>query len=97
MAMEEKKIPARKKHQLSLKGRENLSVDGVTNVESFDDQEVILETDTGMLIVRGDELHIKELNLESGSLVVDGVIRSLEYAGDAPGKKGKGFMGKLFR
>ena len=48
--------------------RESMSVEGVINVESFDSQEVLLETDQGMMIVRGDDLHIKELNLEGGNL-----------------------------
>lgn len=89
----------RKRHQLTLKHREAMSVEGVINVESFDNQEVLLETDQGMMIVRGDDLHIKELNLEGGSLHVDGFVRSIEYTGDGPRQKGraKGLLGKLFK
>ena len=43
----------RRGHQLALKGRESLSVDGVLNVESFDEHEILLETEEGMLVVRG--------------------------------------------
>jgi len=63
---EEKKAVVRRKHQLSLRNREALQVEGVINVESFDNQEVVVETDAGMLFVRGEDLHIKELNLETG-------------------------------
>jgi sporulation protein YabP len=89
----------RKRHQLTLKHRESMSVEGVINVESFDNQQVLLETDQGMMIVRGDGLHIKELNLEGGSLLVDGFVQSIEYIGDGPRPKGrgKGLLGKIFR
>lgn len=95
--MDEKKLVPRKKHQVVLKGREQLAIEGVQNVESFDDQEILLETEVGMLVVRGEDLHIKELNLESGALQVEGFVRMMEYAGDVPGKKKGGLMGKLFR
>lgn len=89
----------RKRHQLTLRHRESMSVEGVLNVESFDNQEVLVETEQGMMIVRGDDLHIKELNLEGGSLQVDGFVRSIEYTGEGPRKKGKskGLLGKLFK
>lgn len=88
----------RKRHQFTLKQRESMEVEGVLNVESFDDQEVHLETDQGMMTIRGADLHIKELNLDGGNLLVDGFVRSIEYTGDAPkGKKAKGLFGKLFK
>lgn len=90
---------ARKRHQFTLKQRESLVVEGVLNVESFDDQEVVLETDQGMMLLRGEDLHIKELNLEGGNLSVSGFVRSIEYSGDGPRKKGKGkgVLGRLFK
>jgi sporulation protein YabP len=90
-------VMARRKHQLTLKARENLSVDGVIRVESFDESEVILETDQGGMIVRGDNLHIKELNLEAGTMHVDGTVHILQYTGDTMGQKSKGFIARLFR
>jgi len=89
----------RKRHQFTLKNREEMSVEGVLNVESFDDQEILLETDQGMMHVRGDDLHIKELNLEGGTLLVSGFVRGIEYTGDGPRKKGKGkgLLGKLLK
>lgn len=88
---------ARKRHQLTLKAREELAVDGVLRVESFDDREVVMETDLGVVFVRGEGLHIKELNLEAGTLHLDGTVHVLEYAGDSLGKRGKGFLAKLFK
>lgn len=97
MGVDEKKVVMRKRHQLALKGRESLNVDGVVNVESFDEKEIVLETDEGVLLVRGEELHIKELNLDTGSLAVDGFITSLEYAEDKLAKKAGGFLSRVFK
>ncbi|HHT27746.1 MAG TPA: sporulation protein YabP [Firmicutes bacterium] len=88
---------SRKRHQLTLKARESLGIDGVVGVESFDDQELVVETDQGVLLIRGEGLHIRELNLESGTLHADGLVRVMEYAGDSLGKRGKGLLAKLFK
>ena len=60
---------------------------GVANVESFDDQEILVETEAGMLQVTGKELHIKQLDLDGGTLAVEGLIVGLEYTGDVHRKK----------
>ncbi len=87
----------RRNHQLTLKSREHLSLEGVVNVESFDRQEVYLETIQGGMIIRGEDLHIKELNLEQSELVLTGYVHSLEYLGDSLSKRSRGFLGRLFR
>lgn len=85
------------RHQLILAEREKLTLDGVLHVESFDDGEIVLETELGGLVVQGEDLHIKELNLEKGNLLVQGYIQSVEYLGDSLGKKSRGFLARLFR
>ena len=95
--MEERHLSIRKKHQILLQNRERLSIDGVLHVESFDDMEIVLETDAGILVIRGESLHIKELNLDSANLSVVGNVATMEYIGDVGGKRGKGFLGKLFK
>lgn len=95
--MEERKFTSSRPHQLVLVQREKLTIDGVINVESFDDREIVLETEHGGLFIRGEELHITELNLESANLVVGGYIKILEYTGESLGKKSKGMIAKLFR
>ncbi|MDI3280518.1 MAG: sporulation protein YabP [Bacillota bacterium] len=87
----------RMEHQVVLKQREELRIEGVENVESFDEQEVVVETIAGGLVVRGRELHINQFNLDAGSLAIHGYIESLEYLGETPGRKGKGIIGRLFR
>lgn len=92
--MEEKR---KKIHQISLVNRERLLIEGVLAVDSFDDREILVETELGGLLIEGQDLHIKELNLETANLTVQGHLRSLEYTGDSLGKKGKGFWVRLFR
>ncbi|NLJ80174.1 MAG: sporulation protein YabP [Firmicutes bacterium] len=94
--MEERRLNSLR-HQLVLVERERLTLDGVTHVESFDDREIVLDTELGGLIVQGEELHIKELNLEKGNLLVNGYIRSVEYLGDSLSKRSRSILAKLFR
>ena len=72
MASEEKnrEMP----HTVILEGREKLSVSGVTDVQSFDEEQVLLETVRGMLVIRGQGLHVERLQLEAGELLVEGGI-----------------------
>ena len=82
-------------HVLSLSDRRSLSVSGVQDVDSFDETTVLLYTEQGELTVKGTNLHINRLNIETGDLTLEGHIDSLTYA-DKPMRSG-GFFGKLFR
>lgn len=73
-------------HKLTLDGREKLTMDGVKDVESFDERMVILETVRGTLIVQGEGLHLQMLSLDGGQVAVDGLVDSLTY--EAPRRKG---------
>lgn len=87
----------RNEHQVVITRREDLRIEGVENVESFDDQEIMVETVGGGLLVRGTELHISQFNLDSGTLLVHGYIDAVEYLGESLTKKGKGIIGRLFK
>jgi len=85
-------------HEVLIVNREQVTIRGVLHVDSFDDQEIILDTDLGTLIVRGEDLHIKQLNLDDGSFSVEGLISGIQYtAGKAKGTKGKGLLDRLLR
>lgn len=86
-------------HRVIVTNREQVMVEGVIHVDKFDDEEIVLETDLGMMALRGEDLHIKQLSLESGELVVEGIVRIVEYLEDGGriGKgKGKGFFDRIF-
>lgn len=81
-------------HTIILEGRQKLSVSGVTDVQSFDEEQVLLETVRGMLAVRGEGLHVERLQLEAGELIVLGEIGSIEYD-DSVQPRG-GMLARLF-
>ena len=66
-------------HHLILEDRENLTVSGVEEVESFDENTIVMYTAQGTLIVRGEGLHIEKLSLDGGDLKVEGMVESLTY------------------
>jgi sporulation protein YabP len=96
--MEDRYKPQGYQHLVSISEREEMKVTGVSHVESFDDEEVVMETQAGLLAVRGENLHIKNLDLEKGELLLEGLILELVYAEDGGRKnKGKSFMERLFK
>lgn len=86
MAIEEK-APAWR-HQLTLLDREDLSINGVMNLGSYDEKEILMETEQGLLTVKGENLNIKQLNLDQGNINIEGVIRVVAYDDAARNKKG---------
>ncbi len=86
-------------HVLTMHNRERIELTGVVGVESFDDQEIAVVTDLGQLILRGEDLHIQQLDLERGTLLVEGLLEGLQYTGATrtQGKTRGGFFDRLFR
>jgi len=84
-------------HQFTVVGREHLLLDGARNVISFSPEEVLLETTVGALVIKGQNLHIQQLNLDEGRVVVDGSFVSLTYAGENFSQKGKSFLHRMLR
>ena len=80
-----------------LENREKLSISGVLDVLSFDDQIVILETELGLLTVKGENLRINKLSLDTSEVVVDGEIYNLGYSEKENSQKSGSFFGKIFR
>ncbi len=80
-------------HHLILEDRENLTVSGVEEVESFDENTIVMETAQGLLIVRGEGLHIEKLSLDGGDLKVEGMVESLVYEENRRTKGG--FLARL--
>ena len=85
-------------HSVMITNREVVVVEGVVSVEKFDEQEIVLETDMGVMAIRGEELHVEQLSLERGHLTVKGLVRSVDYIEDGGRMmRRKGFMERLFR
>ncbi len=87
-----------KPHKLVLNNRKTSMVTGVLDVLSFDLNEILLETEQGMLMVKGTDLHVNRLSVEKGEVDLSGNIDSIAYSGTAPtGKQAGGFMTRLFK
>jgi len=96
--IEDKKTPKPRSQNIILENREKMHVTGVIDVESFNDESVIVDTELGLLIIRGYDLHINKLNIENSELGIEGEITSMEYS-DRDGSRGKGggFFARLFK
>lgn len=88
----------KKVHKISMSNRRNANITGVNDVLSFDVKEVLLETEMGMLMMKGEDLHISRLSLEKGEVDVEGKIDSLTYSEhESFAKKSESLFGKLFK
>ncbi|MDE6746557.1 MAG: sporulation protein YabP [Oscillospiraceae bacterium] len=83
-------------HNIILEGRKKMSVSGVTDVDRFDENTVLLYTTMGEMTVRGEDLHVNDLSVESGEMNIEGEIRSVVY-GDQDRRSPLSFVGKIFR
>lgn len=83
-------------HLVTLENRKTLNISGITDIDSFDEKEMILYTKMGELTVTGRELHINAISIEDGTLSIEGDIWSLQY-GDKDKQSPVSLLGKLFR
>lgn len=82
---------------LILENREKLSISGVLDVLSFDDQIVVVETELGLLTVKGENLRISKLSIDTSEVIVEGEIYNLSYSEKSIDKKGNSLLGKIFK
>lgn len=85
------------RHSLQIDRRENITVTGIVDVISFDEESVISETEMGVIIIKGTNLHVKRISLDSGELVVAGEIDGVTYENPSGAAKTKSLFGKLFK
>ena len=91
-------MPSNSRHAVNIIRRESLTATGVVDVISFDEESIITETELGMMIIKGINLHVNRLNLENGELAIDGEISGITYEdANSYTKPGKSLLGKLLR
>ncbi|HHW46039.1 MAG TPA: sporulation protein YabP [Clostridiales bacterium] len=93
--MPEEKKSVKLPHNIIIEDRSRLMVTGVSNVDSFDEQTVVLITEKGELTIRGVNLNISKFNVETGELSMDGNIYALVYTNSQ--KQQGGLFSRLFR
>jgi len=82
---------------LILENRAKLSISGVLDVLSFDDQIVIVETELGLLTIKGENLRINKLSIDTSEVIIEGDIYNLGYSEKDLEKKSGSFLGKIFK
>ena len=87
-----------KMHKVTMTNRRACLINGVNDVLSFDIHEILLETEQGMLMIKGDELHVSRLSLDKGEVDIEGKIDSFTYSDvTQSGQKSESFFARLFR
>ena len=85
-------------HKITMNNRGAAMITGVNAVISFDPNEVLLETEQGMLLIKGNDLNVTKLTLDKGEVEVDGRVDSLTYSDLKPGLKDEtGLFNRLFK
>lgn len=94
--MEEKQLP--RAHKIAVIGRKSGTITGISDVLSFDEHEILLDTEMGMLTIKGKELHISRLSLELGEADMEGKVDSIVYSERGHKKKQEGsLVSRMFR
>jgi len=83
-------------HELALKGRKYLAISGIVKVERFDEEEFLVETGEGFLLIRGEGLTLRHLDVEVGDIAIEGRINEMLYLEEGDGRERRGLLGRLF-
>ena len=93
--MEEKRNELKSAHSILIDERERIKVSGVTDVDSFDENEIILYTSDGGVVLSGEDFKINRLNVESGDVEIEGFINEIKYTNST--QTSGGFWSKIFK
>lgn len=95
MPEEKEKSVRQLPHNIILEERRNLTVSGVQDIDSYDEKSVVAFTELGELTIRGENLHINKIDVQTGDLSVEGEIWELSYSERQQAKSG--LLSRLFR
>lgn len=84
-------------HNVTISDRKNIIISGVKKIESFDEEEFLMETNMGFVLVKGNELEIIKLDTYQGNVSIKGKINSLTYMDSTKKEKDEGMFSKLFK
>lgn len=87
----------RRPHSLTVDSRSKITISGIIDVGSFNDQVAELITDYGGISIKGRDLHVKKVSLDTGDMSIDGSIDSIEYTNKRIGKHGGNIFARIFR
>ena len=85
-------------HKVMIDNRAGGTISGIQDVVSFDENQIVLDTDMGLLTIKGKKLHVSRLTLEKGETDIDGSIDSLTYSSNEGYRKsGESLFSRLFK
>jgi len=84
-------------HNVTISDRKNIIISGVKKIESFDNEEFLMETNMGYVLVKGNELEIVKLDTYQGNVSIKGRVNSLIYMDSTKKEKEDGMFSKLFK
>ena len=94
----DEKIKTTKSHKMMIDNRRKAEITGVNDVISFDLNTVLLETDYGMVTIKGSNLHVNRLSVEKGEVDIDGKLDGINYSDISNyTKKGESFISRMFK
>lgn len=96
----EKKVDVKtedRKSNLSLESRSKLTLTGVDEVISFDEEKIFLNTALGSLVIKGQELKMNKLDVQNGDVIIIGKINSMMYGGKEKNKKKESLLKRMFK
>lgn len=94
--IEDKSMPQSQSHTVKLDSRKVMSITGVTDVDGFDEHTIVLATTCGIMTVHGNSLHINKLNIEEGSLDIEGMVDAVQYSDNMTIQK-TSWLSKMFK
>lgn len=86
-----------KRHSITMENREKLTITEVDDVESFDEEKVVVYTSMGMMTVIGSDFRIHKLNVDDGQLVIEGVVDEIRYSETRAKERQGGFFSRMFQ
>lgn len=84
-------------HNINITERQNVQVSGVTKIDSFDNEEFLLETSAGPLGIKGKDLEIIKLDTYEGTIMIKGVIDAFSYFDTSKTKKENSMIARLLK
>lgn len=85
-------------HGISLLERKNLVITGVKKIENFDNNQFILETIMGFMVVKGEGLELIKLDTLQGNVSIKGLVNSITYVEESTKKeKEESIFSRLFK
>lgn len=84
-------------HNIIMENRKKISVSAVEDVDSFDENGIVLYTAMGLLEIKGRDIHITKLNLESGEIIAEGEFDCMIYPDSVKSSEKKGFLSGILK